>query len=179
MAFTVLNSGDVAGAEVAQLYLGFPATAGEPELQLKGFKKTRILKAGEREHVRLKLRRRDLSIWDSTSHAWLLVKGTFVVKVGSSSRDIRVEGTLVNDGPLDKLRDDSDTANTTDGRERSDISVNAALGGLVGVGLIGCVLLAFWLVMLKRCVVVSPYQQLRVPEAPVESSELGERGDGL
>lgn len=39
---------------------------------------------------------RDLSIWDATAHSWALQRGTFAVKVGSSSRDIRLTGTLTN-----------------------------------------------------------------------------------
>jgi len=137
VTFTVENSGEVAGAEVAQLYLGFPPIdLGEPVLQLKGFKKTRILSAGEREHVRLKLRRRDLSAWDSTYHAWVLVQGTFVVKVGSSSRDIRVEGTFINhEGSVIKLH-------TITG-EHSGISVSALWIMLLGAAVGGLVVLAF------------------------------------
>jgi len=39
----VANTGGMAGAEVVQLYLRFPATAGEPPLQLKGFQKVWLL----------------------------------------------------------------------------------------------------------------------------------------
>ena len=46
VSFTVQNTGAVAGDEVAQLYLGFPETAGEPPIQLKGFKKV-SLQVGE------------------------------------------------------------------------------------------------------------------------------------
>ncbi|CAE8712230.1 unnamed protein product, partial [Polarella glacialis] len=89
VAFEVRNSGAVAGAEVAQLYLGFPAAAGEPPLQLKGFRKTKLLAAGEIQHVELELRARDLSIWDSEAHSWSVVQGSFRALVGSSSRDVR------------------------------------------------------------------------------------------
>ena len=37
--FTIKNTGGVYGAEVAQLYLGFPANAGEPPKVLRGFRK--------------------------------------------------------------------------------------------------------------------------------------------
>ena len=42
VSFTLTNTGKVAGAEVAQLYLSFPAAAGEPPKNLKGFKKVRL-----------------------------------------------------------------------------------------------------------------------------------------
>merc|ERR1711862_358978 len=98
VSFAVKNIGKVPGAEVAQLYLGFPKSAGEPPLQLKGFKKTQKLEPGSSEVVELELKPRDFSVWDSNSHAWSLVQGTFGVKVGSSSRDIRLSGKLDQSG---------------------------------------------------------------------------------
>ena len=40
MSATVTNTGRVAGSDVAQLYLGDPAAAGEPPRQLKGFQRS-------------------------------------------------------------------------------------------------------------------------------------------
>merc|ERR1711971_397543 len=94
ISFLVENVGKVKGAEVAQLYLGFPATAGEPPLQLKGFRKTQLLSAGVKESVSFLLRKRDLSIWDINVHGWSQAAGTFTIMIGSSSRDIRLEGSL-------------------------------------------------------------------------------------
>ncbi len=39
VAVTITNTGALAGSEVAQLYIAFPESAGEPPLQLKGFAK--------------------------------------------------------------------------------------------------------------------------------------------
>ena len=41
-AFSIKNTGRVYGAEVAQLYLGFPADAGEPPKVLRGFSKVTV-----------------------------------------------------------------------------------------------------------------------------------------
>jgi beta-glucosidase len=91
VSVTVTNSGSVAGAEVAQLYLTFPpATTGEPPLQLKGFMKTRVLAKGASATVTFQLRDRDLSIWDVAAHAWAKQPGAFSASVGASSRDIRL-----------------------------------------------------------------------------------------
>ena len=83
---TVENSGSVAGAEVAQLYLGFPASAGEPPQQLKGFEKVTI-KAGAKATVTFALNDRSTSVWDANAHKWTKVAGEFSVAVGGSSRD--------------------------------------------------------------------------------------------
>lgn len=94
-SFAVKNTGTVAGREVPQLYLGFPASANEPPLQLKAFTKTPVLAPGEATTVTLSLAARDFSVWDPELHEWSLVQGAFQVKVGSSSRDIRLATSFV------------------------------------------------------------------------------------
>jgi len=91
---TVTNSGSVAGAEVAQLYLGFPESADTPPVQLKGFVKTAALEPGATQTVTFKLKAIDLSVWDVTVHSWQPVMGTFGVTVGSSVADVRLSGSL-------------------------------------------------------------------------------------
>jgi len=92
VSFEVINAGSMAGAEVPQLYLGFPASAGEPPKQLKGFKKV-LLQPQQSNVVTLQLTERDLSIWDTSKHAFTVVKGDFQVRIGASSRDIRLSGS--------------------------------------------------------------------------------------
>lgn len=89
----VSNTGDVAGAEVAQLYIGIPAP-GAPVRQLRGFEK-RMLQPGEKQTVTFALTRRDLSVWDATAQKWRLPSGTFGVFVGASSRNLPLTGSLV------------------------------------------------------------------------------------
>ena len=94
VSFTVSNAGDVSGAEVPQLYLGFPPAAKEPPRQLKGFTKTKILAPGESTAVKFSLTDRDLSVWDVGTHGWSKQTGTFQVFVGASSRDVRLTGSF-------------------------------------------------------------------------------------
>ena len=97
MTVDVRNTGAVAGAEVAQLYLGFPDASGEPPRQLKGFKKV-SLAAGARASVIIPLTDRELSTWNVASHSWKVASGEFTVFVGASSRDIRLIGSLTVGG---------------------------------------------------------------------------------
>jgi len=90
----VANNDTAPGAEVAQLYLGFPAAAGEPPKQLKGFFKTAVLAASAKASVSFRLKDRDLSIWDVGAHDWARQSGEFKVFVGASSRDIRAAGSF-------------------------------------------------------------------------------------
>ncbi|KAI8063909.1 glycosyl hydrolase family 3 N terminal domain-containing protein [Gongronella butleri] len=85
---TVSNSGHVDGNEVVQLYLSFPASAGEPPKVLRGFEKVEI-RAGHSEHVNFQLGKTELSIWDASKKAWVVPSGKFTVHIGASSRDIR------------------------------------------------------------------------------------------
>jgi beta-glucosidase len=81
---TVTNTGAVAGSDVAQLYLGDPATAGEPPRQLKGFQKV-TLQPGQSTTVRFTLNGHDLSYWSDTANGWVVPDGQFGVYVGDSS----------------------------------------------------------------------------------------------
>lgn len=87
---TVTNTGSVAGAEVAQLYVGIPNGLVR---QLRGFEKP-VLAANESASVSFPLTRRDLSTWDVAAQKWLLQTGSYSVYVGSSSRDLPLTGTL-------------------------------------------------------------------------------------
>jgi beta-glucosidase len=90
---TLRNTGKVTGEEVVQLYLGFPASAGEPPIQLKGFQKI-SLTAGGSQVVTFTLNDKSLSIWDVTSHSWKVQSGTFTVYVGTSSEDLPLKQTV-------------------------------------------------------------------------------------
>jgi len=88
-AFSIKNTGRVYGAEVAQLYLGFPADAGEPPKVLRGFSKV-SLSSGENRIVTMSMSDKDLSIWDSSLSKWSRWHGQFTIFIGASSQDIRL-----------------------------------------------------------------------------------------
>ncbi|KAL4938264.1 hypothetical protein BDV06DRAFT_231957 [Aspergillus oleicola] len=90
---TISNTGKVAGAEVAQLYVSFPAEAQQPARVLRGFDKVHVPVGGHAE-VTLSLRRRDLSYWDAVAQMWAVAKGEYKFSVGASSADIRGTATL-------------------------------------------------------------------------------------
>jgi beta-glucosidase len=95
VSVTVKNIGKSAGREVAQLYLAAPGKVmPKPALELRGFAKTKTLKAGESETLTFTLTPRDLASFDATSSLWLAEAGTYTVKVGASSEDIRLTGAF-------------------------------------------------------------------------------------
>ncbi len=89
VSVNITNTGSRAGAEVVQLYLGFPGSTGEPPKQLKGFQKT-YLQPGQTLTASFTLLTRDVSTWDVVSHSFQLARGEFAVLVGASSREIRL-----------------------------------------------------------------------------------------
>lgn len=94
VTFDVTNSGSVAGAEVAQLYVSDPsAKATRPERELKGFEKVRLA-PGETRHVTLSLDARAFSYWDSTAHKWTIDPGKFVLHIGDSSENTPLQADL-------------------------------------------------------------------------------------
>jgi beta-glucosidase len=94
IGFDLTNTGIRAGAEVAELYLGFPAAANEPPKLLKGFEKTLLPPGGGSQHVTFNLDWEDIANWDATARGWIVTPGTFQVMVGASSRDIRLTGAF-------------------------------------------------------------------------------------
>ena len=93
---TITNTGSVAGREVAQVYVSAPKNKQieKPVKELKAFGKTRSLKPGESETLRMTLKKANLSSWDEATHQWLLDSGTYTFQVGASSADIRDKVTL-------------------------------------------------------------------------------------
>lgn len=98
VSVTIANTGSRSGAEVAQLYLGFPKEAGEPPRQLKGFQKV-LLNPGESKRVKFTLDRGALSAWNPATGEWQTYRGNYTVEVGSSSRDIRAKASFTLAGP--------------------------------------------------------------------------------
>jgi beta-glucosidase len=89
----VANTGSRAGAEVVQLYLGDPATTGEPPGQLEGFQKM-MLQPGERQHIHFTLQPRDLSCWSEQANGWVVAHGTYQVLIGGSSSNLPLQGSF-------------------------------------------------------------------------------------
>ncbi len=90
----ITNSGSRTGAEVVQLYVqDVDCSVERPLKELKGFKKIK-LEPGAKETINLELGKEDLSFYDEKSGGWKVEPGKFNILVGSSSRDIRLQGKI-------------------------------------------------------------------------------------
>lgn len=94
VALTVTNTGDRAGKEVVQVYVrDEEASVFRPEQELKGFAKV-ALEPGASARVELELDARAFSLWHPVLRRWVVEPGAFTVRVGASSRDVRLSGTV-------------------------------------------------------------------------------------
>jgi beta-glucosidase len=91
--FTLANTGRRPGAEIGQVYVGFPAADGEPPRQLKGFEKV-ALEPGEARTVTVDLEPRAFQHWSTERSGWVATPGCYTVAVGSSSRDLPLQGAV-------------------------------------------------------------------------------------
>ncbi|MEO5814649.1 MAG: glycoside hydrolase family 3 C-terminal domain-containing protein [Gemmatimonadaceae bacterium] len=95
--FTVRNTGPRRGAEVPQVYVGLPASAGEPPKRLVGFEKV-WLDPGQQRRIRIVIDPRaanhPLGIWDVGAQSWATPNGAFKVLVGRSATDIMLTDTV-------------------------------------------------------------------------------------
>ncbi|RYP47045.1 hypothetical protein DL768_006840 [Monosporascus sp. mg162] len=96
---TVKNTGNVAGAQVVQLYVSLPqerVPSNTPVQVLRGFEKV-VLNPAQSKPVKLSIMRRDLSFWNTTAQDWEIPAGTIRFGLGFSSRDIKstVSGTFL------------------------------------------------------------------------------------
>lgn len=90
VTFTVTNTGDCAGKEVAQLYVSAPqGSLDKPSKELKGFAKTRELQSGESQELTINLTRSDLASYDEAIGAWVVDAGEYNFIVGSSVNDVQ------------------------------------------------------------------------------------------
>jgi beta-glucosidase len=90
----IKNTGKRAGAEVVQLYVrDVKASVDRPVKELKGFTKI-FLKPGQKKRASISFAKRDLAFYDIITRSWVTEPGQFEILVGSSSRDIRLKGSI-------------------------------------------------------------------------------------
>ena len=94
VSLKVKNTGDVAGAEIVQIYVGKPESKiFRAPKELKGFKKV-WLEAGEEKDVEIELSDRAFKFWNIGTSDWCTESGEYKIYVGASSRDIKFEETV-------------------------------------------------------------------------------------
>lgn len=87
----VTNSGNVAGKEVVQLYLTAPSgKLDKPTEELRSFAKTRLLQPGQKQTLTFWVNPKDLASFVTGKASWIADAGTYTIKIGASSSDIKL-----------------------------------------------------------------------------------------
>ncbi|KAA6301219.1 MAG: 4-beta-xylosidase [Candidatus Ordinivivax streblomastigis] len=95
VSFDLKNTGKIQGDEVAQVYVKMPETGVVmPLKELKAFQRSTV-KKGESLKVELEISKDVLRFWDDASKAFVTPAGEYQFLIGSSSSDIRLQGSLV------------------------------------------------------------------------------------
>ena len=96
--FTVENTGERPGAEIAQLYVSLPgAEVFRPALELKGFAKV-FLQPGERGSLTIPFDDKTFRYWNAVTGRWEVEGGDYGIAIGASSEDIRLRASLRVEG---------------------------------------------------------------------------------
>lgn len=107
--FTVTNTGERAGKEIAQVYVrDEDSSVFRPERELKSFAKL-ALEPGESKTAEIDLDARAFSYWHPRLRRWIAERGTFTLDVGPSSREIALSASVDLEGELVVLPLDPDS----------------------------------------------------------------------
>src|SRR5262249_3715241 len=95
--FVVKNTGSRKGAEVPQIYLGLPASTGEPPKRLVAFEKV-WLDPGEQRNIRLVIdpsaSNHPLGYWYSAAQKFAIANGEYQIYVANSAADYTLKGAV-------------------------------------------------------------------------------------
>ena len=83
VCITVKNIGKHSGKESVQLYVSAPQDKlNRPVKELKAFAKTRLLKPGQSQMLKMTVNQQDLASWDTATHQWIKDSGIYKFSIG-------------------------------------------------------------------------------------------------
>ena len=172
VTFTIKNTGNVSGTEIAQLYVGKSSeTVFRPVRELKGFVRVE-LQPGEEKEVRIGFDDKTFRFYDTRTDSWEIESGTYQIMIGENAQQMVLEGALDVKGTVEnggykkeelpeyfngKIKDISDEEfrvlygrKIPDGSWSGEIRMNDAVCQLYyGKGILGKLLCAILKLLLK------------------------------
>ena len=172
VTFTIKNTGNVSGTEIAQLYVGKSSeTVFRPVRELKGFVRVE-LQRGEEKEVRIGFDDKTFRFYDTRTDSWEIESGTYQIMIGENAQQMVLEGALDVKGTVEnggykkeelpeyfsgKIKDISDEKfrilygkEIPDGSWSGEIRMNDAVCQLYyGKGILGKLLCAILKLLLK------------------------------
>ncbi len=128
--FAVTNTGSRSGQEIVQVYVANHASQIEkPAKELREFEKVR-LEPGETKTVVLKLSRRAFSWYNAQTGAWQVDNGQYMIQVGASSADIKLQEAIELDWTATKPLEVTENTYFADVMMRPELSSALQASGL-------------------------------------------------
>ncbi|MFC3927603.1 glycoside hydrolase family 3 C-terminal domain-containing protein [Streptococcus caprae] len=127
---TVTNTGQLAGAEVVQLYVGKHSRAiFGPSKELKGFKKV-YLEPGQSIQVQFTFDDYTFRYFNTITDSFEIEGGVYQIAIGASVADIRLSGEVMRSGTTEQLPDYSQLSSYQSGQVNlvSDVEFSNLLG---------------------------------------------------
>ena len=101
VTFTIENTGNVTGAEIAQLYIGKKSdTVFRPARELKGFARVE-LSPGQQKEVRIPFDDKTFRFYDTRTDSWEIESGVYQIMVGKDAEHMVLEDALEVKGTVD------------------------------------------------------------------------------
>ena len=87
VCITVKNTGKYVGKEAVLIYVSAPQDKlNRPVKELKAFAKTRLLKPGQSQMLKMTVSQQDLASWDTATHQWIKDSGIYKFSIGMSTK---------------------------------------------------------------------------------------------
>lgn len=100
VTFGIANTGDVAGAEVAQLYIGKKSdTVFRPVRELKGFKRV-VLAPGEETEVSIPFDDKTFRFFDTRTNTWEIESGEYQIMIGTDAETMQLQASMQVNGTV-------------------------------------------------------------------------------
>lgn len=100
VTFGIANTGDVAGAEVAQLYIGKKSdTVFRPVRELKGFKRV-VLAPGEQTEVTIPFDDKTFRFFDTRTNTWEIESGEYQIMIGTDAETMQLQAPMQVNGTV-------------------------------------------------------------------------------
>lgn len=100
VTFGIENTGDVAGAEVAQLYIGKKSdTVFRPVRELKGFKRV-VLAPGEETEVMIPFDDKTFRFFDTRTNTWEIESGEYQIMIGTDAETMQLQAPMQVNGTV-------------------------------------------------------------------------------
>lgn len=100
VTFGIANTGDVAGAEVAQLYIGKKSdTVFRPVRELKGFKRV-VLAPGEETEVTIPFDDKTFRFFDTRTNTWEIESGEYQIMIGTDAETMQLQASMQVNGTV-------------------------------------------------------------------------------